>query len=408
MTADLARGSPPLARPFGELRLEAANPAPARPPAAPPRRPSRLRRWLGHFGLVFWLTVVLPTVGAALYFGLVASDVYISESRFVVRSPQRPVASGLGALLQGTVFSRSQDDTYSVHDFVRSRDALQELDKKLELRQAFSAAGIDPVNRFPGLAWWDKSFEALFRHYKAHVHINYDTVSSISILEVRAYTAQDAQRINQALLDMGERLVNQMNLRSRKDLIEVAEQEVRIAEERSKLAAAALSTFRSDRAVFDPDRQSAMQLQGVVKLREELLAAETQLQQVRQVSPNNPQVAVLQSRVDSLRRAVNQESAQVTGRQGGLIAKSPEYDRLLLEKTFADRQLATTLTALDNARSEASRKQLYLERLVQPNLPDDALEPRRIRSVLTTFFLGLLFWGVISLVLHSIREHTES
>ena len=78
--------------------------------------------------IILWCTVIIPTVLAIIYYGLIASDVYISESRFVVRSPQRQTQTGLGALLQGTGFARSQDDTYSVHDFVLSRDALKELD----------------------------------------------------------------------------------------------------------------------------------------------------------------------------------------------------------------------------------------------------------------------------------------
>ncbi len=96
------------------------------------------------------------------------------------------------------------------------------------------------------------------------------------------------------------------------------------------------------------------------------------------------------------------------GRSGGLVAQSPEYDRLVLEKTFADRQLGTALAALDTARAEAQRKQLYLERLVQPHLPDYAVEPRRIRSVLTVFVLGLVAWGVLSLIVAGVREHTET
>ena len=358
---------------------------------------------------LFWLTVVLPTALAALYYGAVASDVYVSESRFVVRSPQRPAATGLGALLQGTAFSRSQDDTYSVHDFIRSRDALRELDEKLQVRQAYADPGIDFVNRFPGLAWWDRSFEAFHVYYQKHVGIDYDTVSSISVLRVRAYGAEDAQRINELLLQMGERLVNNLNARSRQDLIEVAQNEVRAAEARSKQAAAALAGFRTERGVFDPDRQSALQLQGVAKLREELLAAETQLAQVRRVSPNNPQVAVLAQRVEALQRAVAAETATVTGRSGGgsLAGKSPAFERLQLEKAFADRQLAAALAALVTARSEAARKQLYLQRLVQPNLPDQAMEPRRVRGVVTVLLMGLVSWGVISLILAGVREHSE-
>ena len=367
---------------------------------------SRLQRLRRRFDLLFALTVLLPTAVAMVYYGWVASDVYVSESRFVVRSPQRSSQTGLGALLQGTGFSRSQDDTYSVHDFIQSRDALRELDQKLTLRQRFEDAAIDRFNRFP-VEPWDDSFEALHRHYLRHVAIEYDTVSSISVLRVRAYTAADAATINEQLLEMGERLVNTMNIRSRQDLILAAEMEVVRAEERSKQAASTLSAFRTDRGVFDPDRQSALQLQGVLKLREELLAAEAQLDQVRRVSPSNPQIGTLQARVDTLRKAVDSENARVLGREGGLSAKSPAYDRLLLEKTFADRQLASALTALDAARNEAARKQLYLERLVQPNVPDRAVEPRRLRGVFTFLVFGLVLWGIVGLVIASVREHVD-
>ena len=370
------------------------------------RRPSRLRRLLRHFDAIFICTVLLPTVLAAVYYGAWASDVYISESRFVVRSPQRQSQSGLGALLQGSGFARSQDDTYSVHDFVRSRDALVELDAKLKVRQAFSDPAIDLFKRFPGVDG-DASAEAFYKHYLKHVDITYDTASSISVLRVRAFNAGDAKGINQMLLLMGERLVNNLNTRSRKDLIQAAELEVRQAEDRSKVAAQSLATFRADRGVFDPDRQGAVQLAGTAKLREELFAAESQLAQVKQLSPNNPQVPSLQTRVDLLRRAVQSEDARLVGRSSGLTTQSPVFDRLQLERVFADRQLAAALTALDAARSEAARKQLYLERLVQPNLPDSAVEPRRVRSILNFFMLGIVAWGIVALVVASIKEHAD-
>lgn len=383
------------------------DPVPEVPSQAPAGvRMSGRRRWW-WFNAAFVLTVLLPTTGAGIYYGLVASDVYISESRFLVRSPQRPSQGGLGALLQGTVFSRSQDDTYSVHDFVRSRDALRELEERLGLRAMYSAESIDFVNRFPGLEVWDRSFEALFRHYLRHVSVDYDTASSISVLKVRAYRPEDARRINAILLDMGERLVNNTNNRSRQDLIAVAQQEVKIAEDRAKEAAMALAAFRSNRGVFDPDRQGAIQLQAAARLREELLTAESQLDQVKRVSPRNPQLGGLEARVQSLEIAIEKERALLLASAGGLTSKSPVFDKLVLERTFADRQVATALAALDSARSESTRKQLYLERLVTPNLPDSALEPRRIRGVVTTLLFGLMVWGIVSLVIASVREHTD-
>ena len=356
--------------------------------------------------LILWCTVIIPTVLAVLYYGVIASDVYISESRFVVRSPQRQAQTGLSSLLQGTGFSRSQDDTYSVHDFVLSRDALKELDDQLAVQKSYANKAVDSINRFPGLDW-DDSFEAFHRYYRNHVTIDYDTVSSITILKVRAFTAADALKINDLLLKMGERLVNNLNDRSRQDLIKTAEQEVAIGEEKVKSAAVALAGFRNNQSVFDPERQSALQLQGVSKLQEELIATETQLNQTQRVSPTNPQVASLKNRAETLRRAIGTETAKVAGGGASLTSKSGAFERFTLDKTFAEKQLANSLAALESARSEALRKQLYLERLVQPNLPDKAVEPRRIRSTLMTLIVGLVAWGVFSLLIASVKEHTD-
>jgi len=355
---------------------------------------------------LFLFAVLIPTVLAAAYYGLIASDVYVSESRFVVRSPQRPQISGIGALLQGGSFARSQDDTYSVHDYVFSRDALAELDAKLGLRKMFSSDAIDPFARFTSLEW-DLSFESFYKYYRKRVSIDYDTVSAISVLTVHAYTAEDARNINALLLRMGERLVNKLNDRSRRDLISVAEKEVKASEDRAKEASLALSGFRSKQSVFDPDRQAAIKLQGTARIEDELLSTEAQLAQLREVSPNNPQIPTLASRAELLRKAIASQNAKVAGPSGSFSAQSSGYDRLLLEKTFAERQLATALASLESARNEAQRQQLYLETLVQPNLPDKAIEPKRLRMVAMVFLLGLLVWGVLSLVVSSVREHTE-
>jgi capsular polysaccharide transport system permease protein len=374
---------------------------PAASAARPPRPPARRR-----VSALFLLCVALPTVLAALYYGLVASDVYLSESRFVVRTPQRAQVTGLGNLLTGTGIARAQDDAYPVHDYMLSRDALRELDKALNLRQAYGAAEVDRLHRFPGLDG-DDSFEALYRHHLDYVGVAHDSVSGITTLVVRGFQAERVQQVNERLLQLSEALVNRLNERSRQDLVRFAEQEVQLAQNRARDAGLALSSYRSQGAVFDPTRESAAQLESVAKLREELRLAEAQRAQIRQLSPANPQLPALDQRVRRLQQQVEQEQRRVLGKEGSLAAKAPAYDRLLLDKGFADAQLASALAALEAARTEAARQRLYLERLVQPNLPDQALEPRRLRSVVTVFVLGLVVWGVLALVVASIREHAD-
>lgn len=358
---------------------------------------------------IFLLTVALPTLGGALYYGLIASDVYISESRFVVRSPERntPAASGISALLAGTGFSRATDDTYSVHDYVLSRDATSELERSMKLRSLYSRDAIDIFSRFAPFGW-DSSMEQFNVYYQTKVDIDFDTSTSISTLTVRAYSAKDSHDINERLISMSEQLLNSMNERSRHDLVDEADRQAQIARKQDLDVTAALAAYRASGSIIDPVTESGIALTRIGRLRDDLLAAEKQLDQLRRVSPSNPQIAELSANIDMQRRSIASESASLTG--GGsasLNTRSGPLGRLMLEKDFADRTLQQALADLDNARSEAQRKHLYLERLVQPNLPDRAMEPRRIRSIATVFALGLVAWGVVSLITASVREHVD-
>src|SRR3984885_671438 len=336
--------------------------------------------WLKRH-IVLLLTVIVPTCLAVLYYGFVASDVFISESRFLVPSPQHPTQGGfVGELLQGSGITHSQDDTYSVHDYILSRDAVRELDSKLGVRKAFSSKRVDPINRFAGLSR-DDSFEEFYRYYGKHVGVEYDPVSSISTLTVHAFTAQDAEKINDLLLQMSERLVNTLNERSRQDLIRYAADEVKLANDKATAAAVALFEYRSKHEIFAPDQQAALQLESVSKIQEELVSTEAQLAQLRKLSPNNPQIIGLETRINTLHRAIETEAAKVTSANGSFSARAPDFERLTVESEFADKQLGVALADLETARNEALRQQLYLDRLVQPSLPDRAMEPRRIRSV---------------------------
>ena len=100
--------------------------------------------------LLFLFAVVLPTLLSTFYFGLIASDTYISESSFVIRGPEQQAATPLGMILKGTGFTRSQDDGYAVQDFILSRDALKVLNEQLGVRNAFSSKDVDIVSRFAG------------------------------------------------------------------------------------------------------------------------------------------------------------------------------------------------------------------------------------------------------------------
>lgn len=362
---------------------------------------------LQNMNKLFLGTVVVPTVIATLYFGLMASDVYISESRFIIRSPQQQNSSPLGFILKGAGFSSSQDDSYTIQDYITSRDALAVLDQKLQLKKAFSQSNIDLFSRFPGLDW-DSSFENLYRYYQKMVGVQLDSSSSITTLTTRAFTANDAYQMNQHLLQQSEALVNQLNERARQDMISSSVKEVTEAEKKAQQAALALAKYRNKVGVIDPEKQATIPLEQVAKLQDDLLATKVQIAQLEKLAKDNPQLPSLRQRAQLLEDEINNVNQQVAGSANkSLASKAAEYQRLALEKEFADKMLASAMATLEQARIEAQRKQLYLERIVQPSVPDHAMEPRRIRSIFTVFAVGIIFWGVLSLLISGIKEHQD-
>jgi capsular polysaccharide transport system permease protein len=383
-----------------------SNQAPGDPPRLPDAVGAAMRVRLSNLPLL--LTVIIPTLLAILYYGLIASDIYVSESHFVVRGPQRQGPSGIGALLQGATggFSRSVEDSFSVTDFITSRDALRQLEDELHVKQAFGSDQVDRLSRFAGIDP-DDSFEALHRYYREHVTVSADAAVPISVLTVRAFSSDTAFSVNERLLELSEQLVNALNERARQDMIRFAESVVHDAEARSRSAAIAVSDYRHRQRVFDPEKQSAVQLAQISSLQGDLSATKARLAQIRTLAKNNPQIPALERMVAATQSEIDAETERVAGGQASLANKAVEYEGLVLEQLLAERQLETALASLVQARDEAQRKQLYLERIVQPNRPDTAVEPRRLRSVVATLLLGLVAWGILSLLTAGMREHHD-
>jgi capsular polysaccharide transport system permease protein len=377
---------------------------------------SKTRRWapgwrrIGGWLLarrLFLATALLPTCASALYFGLLASDVYLSESRFVVRSPERQTASPLGLILKGAGFARAQDDAYTIQDFMLSRDAMRALDAELGIRAAYAAPTVDWLNRF-GAAPWSDHFEAFHEYYQKKVTVQLDPASSIATLTTRGYSAQATQALNRRLLDLSEDLVNKLNERGRQDMIRFAATEVEQAQSKAVSAAQSLAQYRNQQGVIDPERQSTIPLQQIGRLQDELVETRSQIATLERLAPDNPQLPPLRQRARLLQGEIGAVNARVAGSGSRTLAdKAASFQRLSLEKEFADKMLASALSTLEQARNEAQRKQLYLERIVQPSLPDAPMEPRRLRGVVVTALISLVVWGILALLLAGVREHHD-
>ena len=159
--------------------------------------------------------------------------------------------------------------------------------------------------------------------------------------------------------------------------------------------------------MFSPAPQANLQAQLVSKLQDQQLAAQIQLGQMEINAPKNPRIPLIKKAIADLRQQIATQSAAVAGNSESLASKSVEYQRLDLAQSFAQRELAVAISSLEQARIQAQKQQLFIETIVAPTAPDEALRPRRLRGILATIVLGLLLWGVFSVIFAGIREHHD-
>ena len=81
-----------------------------------------------------------------------------------------------------------------------------------------------------------------------------------------------------------------------------------------------------------------------------------------------------------------------------------QYESLQVDQEFAEQTYRAALTALEGARSNAQRKQLYLATYIRPTLAQKAEYPQRFLAVFLTAFFALVGWATMALVYYSLRD----
>lgn len=381
-------------------------------PEAPGELPKRAGGWIRRLPKLFLIMVVAPTLISAVYFLFIAAPLYVSEARFVVRSRSEGAPSGLGSVLQsvgqsfGVSFGQSATDAFEVHAYMTSRDAVENLSRSHALRTLLARPEADFLERFPR-PLQGSSFETLYKEYQRFVTVGYDSQTGISTVRVQAFRAADAQNIASDLLAGGETLVNQLNERSMADAVTQAQAQVLEAESRGVEAQAQLTEFRNHERLIDPERSSVASLDLVGKLEGQLATMRAERGGLAASAPDSPQLPVLDRQIAAFGAQLEIERSRTAGENDSLAPKVGQYERLTLGRDLAVKTLESAVAALESARIDARRKQLYLDRVVNPNLPDKAERPRRLYDILIVFAATMVGYGIISMTIAGLREHRQ-
>lgn len=383
-------------------------------PQLPQRAPRRSRGVLWSFVYL----VVLPTMFAAYYFAVIASNQYVAEFRFAVKNVSVTTTTGsvsagsatsspsnlLGLLGGGA--SPNSIDNYIVTDYLVSGQAVKDLQERIKLIDLYSRPSIDWWARFNG----SRPVEWFLSYWRWTATAQYDPVTGIASVQVRAFSPEDAKLVADTMLKLSEELINRIAVRMQQDTVRFAQNEVRRGEDRVKAVRAKLTELRNKTGVIDPSGSLvASNSQLVQTLRANLAQLETQL------------VAMKAERLDATAPAVRRVNAQIKATNDQIAAVErnvsqklkgsslsdtvAQYEQLDQERQFAQTMLTGAQQTLDQARAVAAAQLLYVEPYVRPSLPESALYPRRLASVVLTAFFAFVVWTIVLLGARSMREH---
>ncbi len=350
------------------------------------------------------LLVVLPTLLTAAFEYFVAANQYESEAHFIVRSNEQSGAalgSGLGQILG--INPPAQSEAHSIGDYLLSHDAVAAVDKQIDLPTVFRRPEADIFSR---LGSDRPAPEALLKYYRKQISVSYSTDTGITTLNVRAFRPTDAEALAQALLQLGEAKVNTFNQRALNNTLGVARRQLDEAEADASLAQNNVTGLRQEQRDIDPARSSAAGITMATGLEGQLAQARAQLATMgRAVVPTSPQYVAMASQVRALSAQVDSERSRLAGSSGSMAPALGAYEGLQLHQQFAAKRYEFAATALATARATAMKQQLFVVRVVEPNLPERSLYPHRSKIVATVFFALLVAYAIGWLILAGVREH---
>jgi capsular polysaccharide transport system permease protein len=384
--------------------------APATPLALPPVPPTvgPARARFRHWGVLaaFLLMVPGPVAIAAWYLNARAVDQFASTVGFSVRSEETqslgPILGGLGQIA-----GPNTTDAEVLYRFILSQEMVAAIDARLDLRAVFSrhhaqdpVFGLDPSG----------TIEDLTDYWPRMVRVAYDASTGLIEIEVRAFSADEARGVALAVFDESRQRINDISAIAREDATRYAREDLAHALERLKSAREAVTAFRSRTLIVDPTADLQGQMSILTSLQAQLAEALIQRDLLRDVTrESDPRIVQAEARIAVIRARIDAERARFgPGGEGPggedyatLVA---EFERLAVEREFAEQAYVAALAALDTALAQAQRISRYLAPHITPTLAERPRYPDRPLLMALVALFGFLAWAIVTLVYYSIRD----
>lgn len=353
------------------------------------------------------LLALLACLLLSIYWGLIASDRYVSEARVIIQRTDLAGSQNMdfSALLTGTG-GVNRADQLLLRDYLLSVDMLRKLDAKLDLRSHYSDRRYDPLSRL-----WSATVpqEWFHRHYLSRVSVEFDDYAGVLVVKAQGYDPGIAHAIAAMMVEEGERTMNLLAHQLAREQVSFIEKQVTVLAERFQEARRQMLAYQNSKGLVSP-QATAENLAGVVNRleaqRTEMQARRTAL--LAYLVPQAPGIVELDAQLGAMEKQIAQEQARLTAPKGNTLNSTvEEYQRLEMTAMFAQDVYKTALVALEKGRVEATRTIKKVTVLQEATSPEYALQPARLYNITISVLVTLLVAGIVRLLAAIIRDHRD-
>lgn len=349
-----------------------------------------------------WVLVAVAI--AALYYMFIASDRFVTVAHVYVKSTE----SQAGAMPQLQLLSGAKGETQDallLSVYAQSGDILRRVEDKVQFSEHFAGDGGDFWSRLPD----DATEEERLNYFKDKLSVKVNPDSGIITFRGQGYTPEFSLAFVKEVIAASDDFVNSVGQSIAKEEIAFVEHEMERARGVLDAARTQLLNFQNENGVLSAEVSGIARQALVNEMESDLVRLRTEEKTLASyLNEGAAELTTVRNRIGALANQLVLEKEKLASIGNvSLNDVNAEYQTLEMELQFATDLYKTTIVALERARVDSYHKLKHLVVIQSPTLPDDAAYPRKLYD-LFSLFIGLsLLYGIVTMILATIREHRD-
>jgi len=348
--------------------------------------------------------VLLPVIIVSFYYIFLASDLFVTTAQVYVKStdstasllPQLQLLGGSGG---------NDKDALLVGAYIGSQDMMNELEATLNISDHFASDQWDYFSRLSAKS----TDEARLTYLKSRLQASLDHDAGTITIRAQAFTPEFSFRMVQEAIKDSEVFVNSVGQKIALQEIAFVEKEMTRSQDKLQAARQKLLQFQNENGLLSAEATGASRQEIVNEMDNQLVRLRTEEKTLSgYLNDGAAELIAVRGRIDALTSQLDIEREKLASRdsvsQNDLNAT---YQELELELKFATDLYQATLISLERARVESYKNLKHMVVVRTPQMPDEALRPRKLYNVASLFIALTLAYGVIAMIIATIREHRD-